>query len=120
MKAPFQFDNIFEPEEKDKDEEGKSIEHLNDAIKAAKKCLQHGDFNKYKDEFQKAYDRILVDMLLFTHRYLAEERCSLEMYAVKMIRYMQRVQDLRLLLSRVELDANKPLMKKDEQNGQTE
>lgn len=92
----------------------KAIEHINEAIKHAQKCLTHGDFHKYKESYEKAYDGILNNMIYFTETFLLEEKGSLEMYAVKMIRYMQRIQDLRVLLNKIEADANKALVAKEE------
>lgn len=112
----YQFGDAFEAAVKDHDE-AKAVEHLNASIQMAKKCLTHGDFHKYREEFEKAYDFILTDMVGFTNRYLAEERGSLEMYAVKMIRYMQRIQDLRVLLNRVNVDSNKSLITENKDNG---
>ena len=77
----------------------------------AKKCLTHGDFQKYREEFQLAYDNILHDMCLFTDSYLLAGRGTPEGYALKMVQYMQRIQDLRILLSKVNIDANKEQIK---------
>lgn len=87
----------------------KASEHLNESIKAAQKCLTHGDFHKYADEFQKAYDAILNDMCIFTDSYLFKGNGNIEMYGLKMVQYIQRIQDLRILLNKVNIDANKPL-----------
>ena len=108
----FKFEDAFE-EAKTEQFDAKAVEHLNAAIQSAQKCLTHGDFHKYKEQFEKAYEYILTDMVAFTNGYLAQERGSLEMYAVKMIRYMQRIQDLKVLLSKVQLDANKTKMEND-------
>lgn len=100
------FEDSYEIQEQDK-AQFQAVEALNESIKVAQACLTHGDFQKYRAEFEKAYDRILHDMVTFTNLYFAENRGSLEIYAVKMIRYMQRIQDLSVLLNRVEHDVNK-------------
>ena len=87
----------------------KAIESLNESIRHAQKCLTHGDFHKYKEAYEKAYDGILNNMIAFTEGFLTEEKGSLDMYAVKMIRYMQRIQDLRVLLNKIQIEANRPI-----------
>jgi hypothetical protein len=95
----------------------KAIELLNESIKQAQKCLTHGDFHKYKEAYEQAYNGILNNMIAFSEGFLADEKGSLEMYAVKMIRYMQRIQDLRILLNKVQIDASKPLVEKEKVDG---
>lgn len=108
----YRFEDAFKEAIKDQ-QESNAVEHLNESIKLAQKCLTHGDFNKYKEEFQKSYESILNDMVAFTNRYFSEESGSLEIYALKMVRYMQRIQDLSVLLNKVTNDANKEKIKNE-------
>ena len=101
------FDELIE-------EKSESAFKLNESIKAAQKCLTHGDFHKYKEAYESAYDNILNDMCVFTDAYIFKGQGSIEMYAMKMVQYMQRIQDLRVLLNKVQADANKPLSQTEE------
>src|SRR6266853_860985 len=99
----FRFENVFEATNVDQNDL-KSTEKLNAAIQAAQKCLTHGDFHKYREAYQESYDNILHDMLVFTDAYLYKGNGNIEMYAMKILQYMQRIQDLRILLNKVNID----------------
>ena len=102
----FKFEECFQVEaiRKSGIEKAASAKSFNESIKAAKKCLDHSDFQRYKEEFEKAYDRILRDIIIYTEEYLKSGK-SLEFYAVNMIRYVQRIEDLMVLLNRIEIEA---------------
>ena len=102
----FRFEECYSPEaiRKAGIEKAASAKSFNEAIKAAKKCLDHSDFQRYKEEFEKSYDRILRDIIIYTEEYLKSGK-SLEFYAVNMIRYVQRIEDLMVLLNRIEIEA---------------
>lgn len=102
----FKFEEAFQPEaiRKAAIEKAASAKSFNESIKAAKKCLEHSDFQRYKEEFQNAYDRILRDIIIYTEEYLKSGK-PLDHYAVNMIRYVQKIEDLMVLLNRIEIEA---------------
>ena len=109
----YRFEEAFEEAVKDS-QEIKATEALNESIKAAQKCLTNGDFHKYKAEFEKAYDLILQDMCTYTDSYLRHVNGNTDCYAMKMVQYIQRIQDLKVLLSKVQIDANKEIRNEKE------
>jgi hypothetical protein len=103
----FKFDECFIPAtiRKAAIEKAASARSFNESIKAAKKCLEHADFQRYKSEFENAYARILRDIIIFTEDHFDKGK-SAESYAIKMSRYVQRIEDLMILLNRIELEAS--------------
>ena len=102
----FKFDECFKPEaiRQAAIEKAASAKSFNESIKYAKKCLEHSDFQRYKSEFEKAYERILRDIIIFTEDHFDKGK-SAESYAIKMSRYVQRIEDLMILLNRIEIEA---------------
>ena len=86
-----------------------SAAKLTEAITSARKCLNHGDFQKYKESYESAYENILNDMCFFTDNYIFRGQGSIEMYAMKMVQYIQRIQDLKILLNKIKLDSSKTI-----------
>lgn len=103
----FRFEDAFidgpELNEAEALEQKKAFENI---ATAARKCLNHADFNAYKVAFEKEKDSILNAMIAYTNNFCAGQ-VNIEAYAASIARYLQRVMDLRMLLRRVELDAQK-------------
>lgn len=103
----FKFEEAFQTEtiRKAAIQKAASAKSFNECLKIAKKCLEHSDFQRYKSEFEKAYERILRDIIIFTEEHFDKGR-SAESYAIKMSRYVQRIEDLMILLNRIEIEAS--------------
>lgn len=82
----------------------------------ARKCLASADFQQYKQMFEDELSSIMNAMVVYTANY-GKQGDSLEVYALNMIRFVQRITDLRKLLTYVELDAKKGAQVKEEPNG---
>lgn len=78
---------------------------LDDIGSLARKCMASAEFQAYKDKFQAEMDNILNAMVVYTANFGKSGNENLEIYAVNMIRYVQRITDLRKLITYVELDA---------------
>lgn len=83
---------------------------------AARKCLASADFQQYKEMFDKELAGIMNAMVVYTANY-GKQGDSLEVYALNMIRFVQRITDLRKLITYVELDARKGSKTKEENDG---
>ncbi len=56
-------------------------------------------------------------MVIYTANFGKTGNENLEIYAVNMIRFVQRITDLRKLITYVELDAKKGIQPKEEKDG---
>ncbi len=102
----FQFEDMFEPQQPDSPEKLKEINDKLDNIgKAARKCVASSEFNQYKSMFEEELQNIMNAMVIYTANFGKSGNENLEIYAVNMIRFVQRITDLRKLLTYVEKDA---------------
>lgn len=98
-----QFDLTNEPEGQ--------IKAMNEKLvtvgQLARKCLAQNEFQQYKKMFEDELAGIMNAMVIYTANFGKNGNDNLEIYAVNMIRFVQRITDLRKLITYVELDARK-------------
>ncbi len=82
-----------------------------DCMNKARICLNNEAFKGYKKQYAKAESKMVDTMTALTSSYL-EGRFDLTAYGAKMLVYMTRLKDLRLLLDVVKTD-----IRKGEKNG---
>lgn len=73
----------------------------------ARKCLTHGDFHQYKEQYEKAYSGILDAMISYKTEFMSQANGDIAVYAMKLSCYLQKIQDLKLLIQQVERDTKK-------------
>lgn len=101
----FRFEDQFESEQ-----ENSQLEQVTEKLATigslARKCLASSDFQQYKKMFEDELSGIMNAMVIYTANY-GKQGDSLEVYALNMIRFVQRITDLRKLITYVEIDARK-------------
>lgn len=104
------------------DESEGQIEATSKKIEAigqlARKCLSSSDFDNYRKMFNEELNGIMNAMVVYTANFGKNGNDNLEIYAVNMIRFVQRITDLRKLITYVELDARKSIQQKENHDGQ--
>lgn len=112
----FKFEDQFNVEEDQKtsiEEVSKKIESIS---QLARKCLTNGDFQRYKDLFEREKDAIINAMVVYTASFGKSGYENVNVYAFNMLRFVQQITDLRKLLTAVEMDARK--FQQGESNGE--
>lgn len=108
---PFKFEDLYGKQtEADKNfllEKFKIAQTIGDNARA---CINTGVFQDYKKNFELAYEKILDAMISYTNNFNGNP----EMYAMRMMCFIQQIQDLRLLLVRTEIDAKKGIIPENE------
>lgn len=103
------------------DEPEVQIQDVNEKLitigEMARKCLATSDFDNYRKMFNDELNGIMNAMVVYTANFGKGDSQSLEIYAVNMIRFVQRITDLRKLITYVELDARKGTQQKEEKDG---
>lgn len=105
-----QFDLIDE-EEGQIEATAKKIEAIG---QSARKCLANGDFQQYKQLFEKEKDAIINAMVVYTTNFGKSGYENINVYAFNMLRFVQQITDLRKLLTAVELDSRKNINNGDQ------
>lgn len=114
----FQFGDQFEVDkEESKDQLESNHLKLVTIGDMARKCLNQGDFQRYRQIFDEELANILNAMVIYTANFGKTGQENLDIYAVNMIRYVQRITDLRKLLTYVERDARKGIKQEGEEDG---
>lgn len=112
------FDNMFISSEESIKEDLRIVNNAMDKmvaiVKAARACLNHQDFNNYKEQYEKEEHEMMSVMIAYTNNFVLAENANPTMYAMRMAMFVQKVYDLRRLLKSVEIDAQR---KTGEQNG---
>lgn len=103
----FRFEDIFKAVEEDKESIKKAAEKVEAAGKAAKKCLNTDEFAIYREQFAKANDAIINKMMQYTKAFFESEHGDMAKYGANMARFITKLQDLRILLDKVESDAGR-------------
>lgn len=80
----------------------------------ARKCLASSDFDNYRKMFNDELNVIINAIVIYTANFGKSGNENLEIYAVNMIRFVQKITDLRKLITYVELDARKGTQQKEE------
>ncbi len=100
------------------DEPEGQIEKINEKIvtigQLARKCLASSDFDNYRKMFNDELNGIMNAMVIYTANFGKNGSDNLEIYAINMIRFVQRITDLRKLITYVELDARKGTQPKEQ------
>jgi hypothetical protein len=105
MLGGFQFDDIYKPEPETAKGAKEAKSKLDEVTAAARKCLASSDFAKYRKTVEDANSKILDAMITFTNEYFSKENPSTDVYAVKIVKLIQKAQDLKALLGSVDRDA---------------
>lgn len=105
--------NLTEEPEGQLEATSKKIETIG---QLARKCLTNGDFQQYKDLFEKEKDSIINAMVVYTANFGKTGYENINVYAFNMLRFVQQITDLRKLLTAVELDSKKSLQPKEGKN----
>lgn len=110
----FQFEDQFNLT----DEPEGQIQAVNEKLitigQLVRKCLSNSDFDNYRKMFNDELNGIMNAMVVYTANFGKGDSQSLEIYAVNMIRFVQRITDLRKLITYVELDARKGIQTKEQ------
>lgn len=95
------------------DEPEGQIEAVNEKLitigQLARKCLANSDFDNYRKMFNDELNGIMNAMVIYTANFGKSGNDNIEIYAVNMIRFVQRITDLRKLITYVEMDTRKGL-----------
>lgn len=97
------FDEMFKAEEKPDQQIDEQISLVGDI---ARVCLAMEEFKSYRKQYEAAEQKMVQTMLMLTESFNAG-RVDLTTYGAKMLVYMTRVKDLRMLLDAVLVDSKK-------------
>lgn len=114
---PFRFEDQFNVVNESEDQIETTNKNIITIGQLARKCLATSDFQKYKKMFDDELAGIMNAMVIYTANFGKSGNDNLEIYAVNMIRFVQRITDLRKLITYVQLDARKGAQTKDGENG---
>jgi len=92
----------------DKNDEKVLDKEINMIGGIARKCLALPQFKKYRDQYIKSEQKILEAMLKTTQSFTSGS-FDFTSYGAKMLVYMTRLKDLRLLVDRIKIDSKKGL-----------
>jgi hypothetical protein len=81
-------------------------EQINMIAATAKNCLSLEQFKTYRKQYESAEEKMVQAMLMLTESFNAG-RLDLTTYGSKMLVYMTRLKDLRMLLDTITNDAKK-------------
>ena len=98
-----QFGEMFKS---DVDVNKEITEQINMISGVAKNCLSMEQFKTYKKQYEIAESKMVQALLMLTESFNAG-RLDLTTYGSKMLVYMTRIKDLRMLLDQVTADAKK-------------
>lgn len=82
---------------------------LNLAGDAARKCLSHDDFKRYKAAYEKAEEEMIDLMISYTKNFVESDKGDTGKYAMTMMRLVTKLQDFRALLWDIERDSKRGL-----------
>ena len=99
---PFQFEDVFKPEDEEKPNE--LIAEIKKTGVLANRCLNNEDFKAYRDQFEKAQTKLISAMITYTHEFFLDPRVGMDVYGAQMARFITKLQDMRVLLGQVESD----------------
>lgn len=105
----FQFENQFNLTEEPEGQIEATALKIETIGQLARKCLATSDFDNYRKMFNDELNGIMNAMVIYTANFGKNGNDNLEIYAVNMIRFVQRITDLRKLITYVELDAKKSI-----------
>ena len=106
------FNNIFKPEVKEAAKADREVnKEAEDCMSKARICFALKQFAEYREQYVKAEAKMVAAMDKLTEAYLSG-LFDLTTYGAKMLVYMTRLKDLRILLDVVNSD-----IRKGEKNG---
>lgn len=105
----FDYSKTFEPaSQKEIDAQNEAIiktaEDIQRTVDLAHACIKDEKFVNYKRQLEKAQLHIIEDMIGYTKRHFNNIGGDLQTYGANMARYITRIEDLRMLLKKVEFD----------------
>ena len=107
-----EFNNLFKPEVKESAKANREVtREAEDCLSKARICFALKQFAEYRDQYAKAEAKMVTAMDKLTEVYLSGV-FDLNTYGAKMLVYMTRLKDLRILLDVVNSD-----IRKGEKNG---
>jgi hypothetical protein len=109
----FKFEDQFDLKEEPKGQIEDTSKKLELIGQMARRCISSNDFQQYKKMFDDELANILNAMVIYTANFGKQGNDNLEIYAVNMIRFVQRITDLRKLITYVELDSKKGTTKEE-------
>ena len=115
-KPKFDFNNLYAEDVNESllDDLDKS---LIDIGNMARKCLGNEDFVTYREQFEVAYSKILDAMIAYTNNFFNKDDNSADVYAMSMVRYITKIQLLKVLLGQIERDSKKGMTKEGNKDG---
>ncbi len=101
-------DNMFAKDDvkKSKSSDDIAYNHLDLVGDTARACLGMEQFNTYRKQYVIAEEKMVDAMLMCTTSYMSGS-FGLNEYASKMLVYMTRLKDLRMLLDTVTINSKK-------------
>lgn len=93
--------DIFKP-----DTDKKIAKEISIVADMARACLSTEQFQAYKKQYESAQSKMVDVMLMLTESHNSGQM-DITKYGAKMLVYMTRIKDLRMLLDQVEKDARK-------------
>ena len=103
----FKFEDIFKVDLETQDSIKLASAKIDEAAKAARKCLTMPEFHFYRIQFERAQEAIIDKMIQYTSAFFASEHGDMNKYGANMARFMTKLQDLRVLLNTVEKEAKR-------------
>ena len=102
------FTDFFKPQTEKEFEEAqaKATEQVDIAGDLARHCLAMEDFQKYKRQYELAQEKMISAMEMCTKSYMSGD-FDITTYGAKMLVFMTRIKDLRMLLDTVTYNAKK-------------
>lgn len=103
--------DLFKPvDQKQLEQELREAENsIKIAGDVARKCLTHQDFKLYRDYYKRAEENVLDAMISYTNSFFLNDTGDISKYAMKMMRFMTKLQDLRSLLDTIDKNSKKGL-----------
>jgi hypothetical protein len=101
----FKYEDIFKVAIEDEESIKEAAKKVRLAGEAARKCLTLQEFQIYTQQFEKAQEAIVIKMIQYTKAFFESEHGDMTKYGANMARFITKIQDLRVLLDRVNSDA---------------
>jgi len=111
----FKFEDIFKTNEVDAESIKEAAKKIDEAGKAARKCLTLQEFQIYRQAFEKAQEAIINKMIQYDSAFFASEHGDMPKYGATMARFVTKIKDLRILLNKVEGDANRSVKNEEKE-----
>lgn len=93
-------ENVFKPKTKQEQilEAQEAERQLDLSAAIAKRCLENEDFKLYRETYLKAEDKMVDAMIIYTQGFIQGNKGDISNYALTMMRFVTRLQEIRTLL----------------------